>query len=278
LELEADNPGLTEQLEENVRRAEQTMREIRKAQRKKRLRDGHEPAGSSLAKHSRFSSIDEDDESVSSMVEKYSRQLEKGVTPKRVSSSSHRMAASAEQNATLVEILKSAVKQEQEQASSSASTSRVSLDLSPSALMPPPSTPLGAGSGLSSLIATHESRHGRPRKPSHRVQEMLEASMSKLAAARPVAPFVAGSGHHMTSNIGLQSDEEEDESSDDGEDDQQRKWCICNKTSYGNMVACDNETCPFEWFHYDCVGVNAPPKGKWYCPHCTSAMKRRGLL
>jgi inhibitor of growth protein 3 len=26
------------------------------------------------------------------------------------------------------------------------------------------------------------------------------------------------------------------------------------------MVACDNEDCPYEWFHYPCGGVTAPPK------------------
>lgn len=34
--------------------------------------------------------------------------------------------------------------------------------------------------------------------------------------------------------------------------------------------------CPSEWFHYPCVGITAPPKGKWYCPQCTASMRRRG--
>ncbi len=25
---------------------------------------------------------------------------------------------------------------------------------------------------------------------------------------------------------------------------------------------------PYEWFHFDCVGVAQAPKGKWYCPQC----------
>uniref|UniRef100_A0A182UWW4 Inhibitor of growth protein 3 n=1 Tax=Anopheles merus TaxID=30066 RepID=A0A182UWW4_ANOME len=45
--------------------------------------------------------------------------------------------------------------------------------------------------------------------------------------------------------------------------------------SYGDMVACDNEDCPFEWFHYPCVNISSSPKGKWYCPQCSSSMKRR---
>lgn len=64
----------------------------------------------------------------------------------------------------------------------------------------------------------------------------------------------------------------------DGEwtyDPNEPRYCLCNQVSYGDMVACDNEDCPSEWFHYPCVGITAPPKGKWYCPECTSSMKRR---
>ncbi|XP_031787304.1 inhibitor of growth protein 3 isoform X2 [Nasonia vitripennis] len=59
-------------------------------------------------------------------------------------------------------------------------------------------------------------------------------------------------------------------------DPNEPRYCICNQVSYGDMVACDNSDCPFEWFHYPCVNITAPPKGKWYCPQCTSSMKRRG--
>lgn len=65
----------------------------------------------------------------------------------------------------------------------------------------------------------------------------------------------------------------------DGEwsyDPNEPRYCLCNQVSYGDMVACDNEDCPSEWFHYPCVGITAPPKGKWYCPQCTASMRRRG--
>ncbi|XP_034245058.1 inhibitor of growth protein 3-like [Thrips palmi] len=58
-------------------------------------------------------------------------------------------------------------------------------------------------------------------------------------------------------------------------DPNEPRYCLCNQVSYGDMVACDNEDCPFEWFHYACVNITAPPKGKWYCPQCSSSMKRR---
>lgn len=46
-------------------------------------------------------------------------------------------------------------------------------------------------------------------------------------------------------------------------------YCTCQQVSFGNMVACDNPDCQYEWFHYDCVGLKEPPSGTWYCPPCT---------
>ncbi|EPS41714.1 hypothetical protein H072_4379, partial [Dactylellina haptotyla CBS 200.50] len=40
----------------------------------------------------------------------------------------------------------------------------------------------------------------------------------------------------------------DDEEEDTGED--QKPYCVCQQVSFGNMVACDNKSCPFEWFHW----------------------------
>ena len=34
------------------------------------------------------------------------------------------------------------------------------------------------------------------------------------------------------------------------------------------MIGCDNDLCPIEWFHFNCVQLSCKPKGKWYCPKC----------
>lgn len=47
-----------------------------------------------------------------------------------------------------------------------------------------------------------------------------------------------------------------------------KEYCICHRASEGNMIACDNDSCPVEWFHWDCVGVVTEPVGDWYCPDC----------
>ncbi|XP_073105924.1 PHD finger protein ING2-like, partial [Elaeis guineensis] len=47
-------------------------------------------------------------------------------------------------------------------------------------------------------------------------------------------------------------------------------YCICHQVSFGDMIACDNENCGGEWFHYSCVGLTPETrfKGKWFCPTC----------
>lgn len=54
-------------------------------------------------------------------------------------------------------------------------------------------------------------------------------------------------------------------------------FCICRRTAFGEMIACDNEDCLIEWFHFPCVGMKKlPQKGTlWYCPDCTGAKKRK---
>lgn len=52
------------------------------------------------------------------------------------------------------------------------------------------------------------------------------------------------------------------------QDPNEPRYCFCRQVSYGEMVGCDNDNCRIEWFHYPCVGIFEPPKGKWYCPEC----------
>ncbi|KAI8984478.1 hypothetical protein BDF20DRAFT_392351 [Mycotypha africana] len=57
-------------------------------------------------------------------------------------------------------------------------------------------------------------------------------------------------------------------------------YCYCNQVSFGEMVACDNPDCEVEWFHLECVGLQTPPKGKWFCRNCIkheNPKKRRKL-
>merc|ERR1712048_886140 len=49
-----------------------------------------------------------------------------------------------------------------------------------------------------------------------------------------------------------------------------KTWCFCKKKAKGEMIACDNEKCKIEWFHFECVGLYIKPSGKWYCQRCRS--------
>ncbi|KAI1119378.1 inhibitor of growth proteins N-terminal histone-binding-domain-containing protein [Nemania sp. NC0429] len=68
---------------------------------------------------------------------------------------------------------------------------------------------------------------------------------------------------------------------DDDEDEEGKRYCLCQAVSYGDMVACDNPSCPFEWFHWICVGLKSEPEGRWYCPTCSAertaeSLKKKG--
>ncbi len=62
--------------------------------------------------------------------------------------------------------------------------------------------------------------------------------------------------------------EDEEMEEDDGEDNQ--RYCFCNQRSYGEMVACENDDCPFQWFHTGCLNMKKVPDEDedWYCPTC----------
>ena len=53
-------------------------------------------------------------------------------------------------------------------------------------------------------------------------------------------------------------------------------WCYCGQPSYGNMITCEHNECNITWFHFDCLRIRCPPKGKWYCPSCRKQPKTSG--
>ncbi|KAG5307001.1 PHO23 protein, partial [Acromyrmex insinuator] len=52
-------------------------------------------------------------------------------------------------------------------------------------------------------------------------------------------------------------------------------YCQCPYDEVSEMIACDGEDCRIEWFHFECVGIMVPPKGRWYCPDCR---KKHGIV
>jgi len=59
-------------------------------------------------------------------------------------------------------------------------------------------------------------------------------------------------------------------SSPDHRKEDGKKRCFCQDVAYSDMVACDNLECPYEWFHFECVGLEEPSViGSWFCQDCT---------
>ncbi|XP_077121081.1 inhibitor of growth protein 3 [Ranitomeya variabilis] len=124
--------------------------------------------------------------------------------------------------------------------------------------------------------ATTDSRSGRKNKSSNKSssqQSSSSSSSSSLSSCSSSSALAHELSHQQTAAI---PETDSNSQVDWTYDPNEPRYCICNQVSYGEMVGCDNQDCPIEWFHYGCVGLSEAPKGKWYCPQCTAAMKRRG--
>ncbi|EAU80706.1 hypothetical protein CC1G_08313 [Coprinopsis cinerea okayama7 len=91
-----------------------------------------------------------------------------------------------------------------------------------------------------------------------------QASHQRSRLSRQVHPPVQDEDEDMDA----EGDEDVGEEGDDGDGDD-RLYCYCQKQSYGDMIACDNEgECPYEWFHLTCVNIKGPTPERWYCDYC----------
>ena len=118
------------------------------------------------------------------------------------------------------------------------------------------STPV-SGSFAPETTRSSRATHPPTFKRSHKKGAGIAAQMAAQAAARAV--------NHDEDNSSMP---EEDD--DEGEDGEEQRYCYCNGVSYGEMVACDDESCPREWFHLTCVGLTRAPNknGEQPC-YCT---------
>ncbi|KAH8892036.1 hypothetical protein GQ53DRAFT_647957 [Thozetella sp. PMI_491] len=141
---------------------------------------------------------------------------------------------------------------------------------------------------LSTTITTTKS--GRASKPSTPalVSTFAEAANPRARPSRAAEGTVVAKRSHKkgASSISAASTaatlaakqaavEEAQNSNPDEDDGDEPRYCYCNNVSYGEMVACDADGCPREWFHLECVGLKVAPKGnaKWYCEDCKKRLK-----
>lgn len=94
--------------------------------------------------------------------------------------------------------------------------------------------------------------------------------------ASPLSPHRQDLSTHLSEPLddGLEDDigdEDDDDSEEhDPDDPNEPRYCYCNRGSYGEMVACDNDDCPREWFHLGCTELRRAPaeEEKWFCVQC----------
>ena len=48
-------------------------------------------------------------------------------------------------------------------------------------------------------------------------------------------------------------------------------YCYCEGPEEGDMIGCDNESCPYQWFHLECLDMKIPKTKKWFYPDCLMA-------
>ena len=54
------------------------------------------------------------------------------------------------------------------------------------------------------------------------------------------------------------------------------KYCYCQQEEHGDMVGCDNDSCPYQWFHLECLKLKTFPKSlTWYCPDCRKLYQKK---
>ncbi|KAK7063893.1 chromatin modification-related protein [Favolaschia claudopus] len=82
----------------------------------------------------------------------------------------------------------------------------------------------------------------------------------------PVARNHANVAHSTSSLDNMPPDGADGEG--DGDD---KPYCFCQRVSFGQMIACDDANCQWEWFHLACLGLTEPPsEGSWFCDTCKS--------
>ncbi|ORZ32810.1 inhibitor of growth proteins N-terminal histone-binding-domain-containing protein [Catenaria anguillulae PL171] len=96
---------------------------------------------------------------------------------------------------------------------------------------------------------------------------------NNAGAAVQVIPKISVLPHHHILHQQQQQQQTASMSSQDDAGDDDRLYCTCQRTSFGDMIGCDNASCRYEWFHLECL--KQPPtesQEKWYCDECCRIM------
>ncbi|KAJ5679494.1 Zinc finger PHD-finger [Penicillium macrosclerotiorum] len=123
---------------------------------------------------------------------------------------------------------------------------------------------------------TESAAKGRNSKTSTPVlATFAEPTQPRARPTRSTDPAPKRTAKKPLVQAAIPSDEESIHEGDDEDEEGEPRYCYCNEISFGEMVACDNDACPREWFHLSCVGLTKPPgkNVKWYCNECKQNMR-----
>ncbi|EEP80475.1 predicted protein [Uncinocarpus reesii 1704] len=155
--------------------------------------------------------------------------------------------------------------------------------------VPPSVTSKGRSSKTSTPVVSsfaESQRSSRPSRSTVATTAAAEGSVTSSTSSKRAHKKGAGNTAAMAPTArqlamaaaaaAEEADEDSSQHGDDEVDDGELRYCYCNQVSFGEMVACDMENCPREWFHLSCVGLTKPPSEnvKWYCKECKETMKK----
>lgn len=154
------------------------------------------------------------------------------------------------------------------------STKREDTDGKPAESIEPGETPAAS--------ISNPTPKGRSSKTSTPVLATVPEPAQRVRPTRSTDNAPAKRSHKKNGSVPVvqqRAVSEEEESYHEGDDEDEEgepRYCYCNEISFGEMVACDNDACPREWFHLSCVGLTKPPgkNVKWYCNECKDNMRR----
>ena len=91
--------------------------------------------------------------------------------------------------------------------------------------------------------------------------KLREAATSRFQVSNPIA----ASGVIVKGTVGSFGGIDEEAMK---VDPNEPLYCKCRQVAFGDMIACDNEDCAIEWFHFQCVNLTKMPRNKWLCSEC----------
>ncbi|KAL5535618.1 hypothetical protein ACEPAF_3712 [Sanghuangporus sanghuang] len=121
-------------------------------------------------------------------------------------------------------------------------------------------------------INTNVSSRGHTPQARSRLAQQVHPSPPPQAVSSRSRRLRTPASHEEDEDNDLDADGEVDDQDESGDPEDKQLYCYCRKMSYGEMVGCDNENCPYEWFHIGCAGLKPPLPPVWYCDECLKSL------